>query len=354
MTENMQLISIIVPVYNVEDYLRQCLDSLVKQTYSNIEIICVNDGSTDKSLEIIREYAKKDDRILVINQPNAGVANARNNAIDKSSGKYMMFVDPDDWVELNICETAVNCIEKYNADVVMYSYYREYENRSLAKKIFDIDIIVFEKDECKELHRRHSGIVGKELRKPQNADALCSLCTKIFKADIIKINQIRFIDNKKIGTYEDGIFNLYYFNHIDRAIYIDENLYHYRKTNQNSITTVYNETLPELWNNQFDIIQKYIDDNSLDDTYNEGLNNRIALSIIVLGLNIAKSKCNIFDKIKKISKLIKYPRTHKAIKILEIREMPLYWKVFFVCCKLNLYFLIYLQIFAISKLKEKI
>lgn len=140
-------ISIIVPVYNVEKYLPQCLESLINQTYANIEIICVNDGSTDNSLEILDKYAKRDSRIIVINQKNSGVSVARNAALKIISGKYLMFVDGDDWIELNNCETAYNLIEKYNADVVMWSYIREYPNKAL-KKTFHLMILYMKRNMC--------------------------------------------------------------------------------------------------------------------------------------------------------------------------------------------------------------
>ena len=92
-------ISIIIPVYNVENYLRVCLNSIVNQSLSDIEIICVNDGSVDNSLDILKEYAAKDNRFVIINQENCGQGIARNKALDIAKGKYIAFVDPDDWIE---------------------------------------------------------------------------------------------------------------------------------------------------------------------------------------------------------------------------------------------------------------
>ena len=102
------LVSVIIPVYNVERYLAQCLDSVSHQTYQNLEIICVNDGSRDGSLDILRRYADEDARIQVIDKANGGVSRARNDALDCARGEYIMFVDSDDWVEPDACENAVN------------------------------------------------------------------------------------------------------------------------------------------------------------------------------------------------------------------------------------------------------
>lgn len=106
-------VSIIVPVYNVEPHLRQCMDSLINQTYRNIEIICVNDGATDESGEILAEYAAKDSTIKVISQKNAGLSAARNVGFSFATGDYVMYVDSDDWIDLETCETAVAIAVKH-------------------------------------------------------------------------------------------------------------------------------------------------------------------------------------------------------------------------------------------------
>lgn len=113
-------ISIIVPVYNVEKYLPKCLDSLVNQTYANIEIICVNDGSPDNSLQILEEYARKDERIKIINQQNQGVSVARNVGIDNATGDYILFVDADDWLDTKACEI-ISEVFKENFDLISFN-----------------------------------------------------------------------------------------------------------------------------------------------------------------------------------------------------------------------------------------
>ncbi len=109
-------ISIVVPVYNVEKYLRQCLDSIINQTFKDFECIC-DDGSTDKSLSILQEYANKDNRIKIISQKNIGLAGARNTALSVASGKYVLFVDSDDYIDINLCEALYKDAVKYNSDI---------------------------------------------------------------------------------------------------------------------------------------------------------------------------------------------------------------------------------------------
>lgn len=122
----MKKVSIIVPVYNVEKYISECLNSLIKQTYSNIEIILVNDGSTDKSGEICKKYAGQDKRIKVIEQENQGAANAKNNGLEHVTGDYITFIDSDDYVELHWIKTMVDTLEDKNADVVECNFVKEY------------------------------------------------------------------------------------------------------------------------------------------------------------------------------------------------------------------------------------
>jgi glycosyltransferase involved in cell wall biosynthesis len=142
MMEKTAKVTVIVPVYNVEKYLRKCLNSLINQTYKNLEIIVINDGSTDNSADICDEFAVKDSRVLVIHQKNSGVSVARNVGLDKMTGSYVTFVDSDDYLELNAVERYIEIMTEYEADVVLcegitffektkkYIPYKNFENCS--------------------------------------------------------------------------------------------------------------------------------------------------------------------------------------------------------------------------------
>lgn len=115
----MHKVSVVIPIYNVEKYLRQCLDSVVNQTLKDIEIICINDGSTDNSLDILEEYAQDDDRIKIVNlKENMGVSNARNKGIEHASGEYIGFVDPDDYIDTDFYGKLYKKASETNADIV--------------------------------------------------------------------------------------------------------------------------------------------------------------------------------------------------------------------------------------------
>lgn len=127
-------VSVIVPVYNVENYLEYCLSGLLNQTLQDIEIICVNDGSTDNSINILQRYQQTDNRIKIITQSNSGQGTARNNAIDIANGEYIGFVDPDDYVSPQMFETLYNQAKAYNADLVEESFYINNQARKYKRK----------------------------------------------------------------------------------------------------------------------------------------------------------------------------------------------------------------------------
>lgn len=330
------IISIIVPVYNVDRFLRQCLESLVNQTLKEIEIICINDGSKDNSIRILEEYKQRDHRIVIIDKQNEGVSAARNRGIEEARGKYLMFVDSDDWIELTTCHNSLMQIEKENADVVMWSYVREFQNQSIPKKIWDEERLVFEKQEVQDrLHRRMVGILGDELREPENADALCTIWGKLYKTDIIKKNHIKFDDIREIGSYEDGLFNLNVFGFVDKVVYINDFLYHYRKFNYNSLTSRYNPKLNEQWLVLFSKMRSYIEKNKLSNDYFKALNNRIALSVLGLGLNILSSDFSNIEKISMLKEILKSELYMGAYRSLEVKRFPMHWRVFYQLAKLR-------------------
>lgn len=125
----MAKVSVIIPVYNVESYLRECMDSVINQTLEDLEIICVNDGSTDNSRAILQEYANKDSRIKIIDKENGGQSSARNLGIKAATGEFIGFVDSDDWIDINFYEKLYNAVINYKADLASANLLRVYSNK---------------------------------------------------------------------------------------------------------------------------------------------------------------------------------------------------------------------------------
>lgn len=326
------LISIIVPVFNIEEYLSKCLTSLVNQTYQDIEIICVNDGSSDNSLDLLEQFSKRDSRIRIVSQNNKGLSAARNTGLLNARGEYIVFVDGDDWVDINMCEIAYKTAKNTRADIVLWSYIKEYPNVAKKQFILGNNSIYYDKSQVKQLQRRLFGLTGCELAQVDQRDTLVTAWGKMYKAEILE--KLEFIDTKIIGT-EDALYNIYAFGNAESAAYIPKCLYHYRKDNINSLTTKYNKYLFDRWQNLYEYMYKYIKHNKLSGEYIDALYNRIALGVIALVLNVIASDKTLYKKKKEISKILSTDRYRKSFRQLNIKFMPLNWKVFFLFTKLN-------------------
>lgn len=298
-------ISIIVPVYNAGKYLAQCLDSLINQTMREIEILCVNDGSADESLSILKKYVEKDLRVTIITQKNAGVSAARNNGILHAKGQYIMFVDADDWIDLDTCEIVWKEVKKEKADVIIWPYVREYDNRSLKKSIFNKSKIVFRgKAVERNLHRRYVGMIDRELSVPENIDVLNPVCAKIYNKQIICNNNISF--HIRQTSSEDLLFNLYVFEKVKCAVYVNKFMYHYRRNDMSSQTRKYRSDVVEQFEKLHTEIFQYITTRNYSNEYYNALSNRITLSLIGLCLNVVGGGGIAYFKVP--GKLKKYYR----------------------------------------------
>lgn len=323
------MISIIVPVYNVTSYLPQCLDSLVNQTYRDLEIICVNDGSKDDSLKILEDYAARDARIKIISRENRGIAASRNEALEQAQGEWLMFVDSDDWVDIQTCQSAMELAEQYQADVVMWAYVREFKNQSLPKVILPT-LTVWEEN-ISAFHRRMIGPTNDELTSPDTLDAWGTVWGKLYRASYYKTDPIPFVDTKLIGTAEDALFNIAYMGRIKKAVYVSEPWYHYRKGE--SFTTSYKPELPDKWNRLYAEMQREIDRQVLGADFQQALENRVSIGIIGLGLNELHANANLKLKYHRLSILLKAENYRESIQGFSIARLPIHWKLFFAMAK---------------------
>ena len=147
----MMKISIIVPIYNCEKYLAKCLDSIIRQDYSNLEVILINDGSSDNSKSICEEFCKKDKRFILINKKNEGVSEARNTGLDIASGEYIIFIDADDWIEPNMCKVLLDSLNSNEADMVFCNHIYEFMNKSIKVNFACEENIVVNEDIKKDI-----------------------------------------------------------------------------------------------------------------------------------------------------------------------------------------------------------
>lgn len=222
--------SIIIPVYNVAKYLSQCLDSVVKQTLKEIEIICIDDGSTDGSLEILEQYAQKDTRIKILTQTNSGQGSARNKGLKQAKGKYIQFLDSDDFFEPNCCQRMYEIMEEKKSDVGCFSCHVLYETQQKRK------------DEDAEYFKiKHSGL---NLVTPKLALSLDVNCwNKIFRKSFLDENKLYFPEQLH---FEDVAFFWYWLSKAKTIYGLNEKLMFYRRREKSFVNNIFEKKSPYM------------------------------------------------------------------------------------------------------------
>ncbi len=343
------LVSIVVPVYGTEAYLDQCVKSLQNQTYANLEIILVDDGSPDGSPAICDRLAREDMRIHVIHKENGGLSSSRETGIMHCSGKYVMVVDSDDWIDRHTVEQCVEKAEIDYAECVMYGYVREYPACKLDNPLFEKDFSWNMEESEEKVHRRLVGPTGMELQCPERLDNLVSVCMKLYRTEVARKGRI--VSERIVGTSEDTIFNLYALENC-RISYVNQCFYHYRKDNPGSITTRYKPDLPEKWDALYDIFREYLDSRG-EERYEEPFLNRVACGMIGLGLNEMAGPASFAQKADRLRQVLGKPLYVQAFSRLNTSFCPVKWKVFFFLCKRKAGYLLALLLNVIQILRSR-
>jgi glycosyltransferase involved in cell wall biosynthesis len=350
-------VSIIVPIYNMESYLTRCLDSLLSQSLADLEIITVNDGSTDASAEILYEYAEKDNRIVVIIKQNGGVSSARNAGIQAAKGEYIGFVDPDDWVDTRMYEAMYNAAIHDQADIVMCTYIREFAGHSKEKNFPLPDKVCYDSDEVRsKVLRRLVGPLNKEVANPEFLDAWGTVWSKLYRSEIIKENRLQFIDLKEIGSNEDSLFNIHALYYARSFVFLNRPYYHYWRGNTTSVTSRYNPALMNQFMKLYSIIEGLLNERQMKQEFHLALNNRICLNTLGLGLNAVSkgNKESPFMKMNEIRMILNHNRIRRSFKQFEMADCPIVWRTFFFCAKCRFSIGFYLMLVAIDWLRKTI
>ena len=310
------LISVIVPVYKVEQYLDKCVDSIVNQTYKNLEIILVDDGSPDHCPKMCDEWAKKDKRIKVIHKENGGVSSARNVGIDVSKGEYISFVDSDDWIDNTFFEELLNICLKYNSKYITCGYKRVYDNR--------IEYI----NNSNSIIKVDSSEYLVKLLNVQNGYGFVHM--KLIKKNAI--NDLRFNENLKVG--EDALFNVMLCENIDSAIIYNKPLYNYY-FNDNSVVRKYDKDYVNKYLESMKEMNSYLSNgkNSVD----VNLYNYIVYHVLLIAVNYCYHPLNSLNKIKSLKSVCSIPLFKKAISKSNYKNMTLTRKVTLFTIKHKLY-----------------
>lgn len=227
------LVSIIVPVYNVERYLNRCIDSIVRQSYSNLEIILVDDGSTDNSSDICEEWKIKDNRITVIHKVNAGLGYARNTGLDYANGKFVFFVDSDDYIDINMVGDCIENASIYKSDVVLFGFnYADSNGRILRKATPCVEKLFYEDDEILRF-------VFPEMIYPEGKrlNLIMSASSGMYSLEVINRYKFRFFSEREYIS-EDTYSLMFLYKNIKKVSIIKNTFYYYCE-NPKSLTHRY-------------------------------------------------------------------------------------------------------------------
>lgn len=231
-------ISVIIPVYNVEKYLSQCLENIIHQTYTNLEIICINDGSADNSKNILKDYAKIDKRIRIIEKENGGISSARNVGIKEATGDYIHFIDSDDYIPLNYYEKMIKASDNTNADIVCSGFYFE-ECKEMSVYYKDTFILTNLYDKLYKTFINYFNYVWRYL----------------IKTSFIKENNFYFINGK---VYEDIGYTLELLIKANKVVIVPKVQYFYRYRKDSIVhNKKYNNDLTEAFLRYNKVLEKY-------------------------------------------------------------------------------------------------
>ena len=322
-------ISIIVPVFNAEKYIGETLQSISEQSFSEYELILVNDGSKDSSMEIVETFRSKISNMVIINQKNSGVSAARNNAMKVARGAYIGFVDADDILHKDYLKILYETTKK-NADIVFCEYDIFYNSDKI--QLDNVDCI-----EPEELCHKYD---KKTFDYAMDIGFGTSPCIKIYKTEIIRKYNIIFDEQSSFG--EDMFFNWKVFLESSNIYYIHRKLYFYRQSPY-SATLKFHPRLFENYMREYDSIRRFCEENGLDETQiKSSINNNLVKRIpSLLRMNI-RQKGNIFAKKNRVKELIgkkeiqdailDYEKSNALSKELFAIKNKKYWKVFYYGC----------------------
>lgn len=312
---NKSKISVIVPAYNAENMIENCIQSILNQTYRNLEIVIVNDGSTDGTLDILKGLSNKDSRIKIVDIKNGGVSHARNTGIDIATGSYITFVDSDDTIEPDMYEYLINLIEKYSVDIAHCSY-------------ANID---------KYGNRRVVGDTGREILQNHDEALKCLVSGRLFIGGLCnKLYKIKLFDDVRLDETikfnEDILINYELFDKAKTSVYSDRALYDYYANDESST----HSSDPVIVTKQGNYVSQIIYQRSKGKTFEREAKRRLAYSTMVMYRAYLYSKSmSKEDKIEVKSKLKEYFKHNlfigrkENIGVWMMLYVPIFYKIFY-------------------------
>ena len=342
------MISIIVPIYNAELYLSECLDSICSQTYHDLEILLIDDGSTDSSLKICREYAARDKRIQVFQKANGGPSDTRNYGMDRAGGEYIMFFDSDDYAKPDLCEKLVSAMESDATDFVLCGNFNVAASRVTQRLPFQQAQTFFGDDYYRQITVATLGLTGALLHHPEKNDRLTPVWARLYRREIIAANHIRYIDLNKVPS-ECLLFNFEYCLHARSASYVHEALYYYRRDTVHSETKSYRKRLWDKWCYWSDYMQALLASNGSPQELTAAYNSRLCCSVITLGGNAMRLP-TLRERLNEMRGYLNSEVLKKAFAGFDYSNCPVHWRLFFFSAKKRYIHLYYFMRWSMTKI----
>ena len=319
-------ISVIIPVYNTGNYLKKCLNSILNQTLKEIEIIIVNDGSSDNSLDIIKKYMKKNKNIILINKENGGQGSARNMGISRATGEYISFVDSDDFIDEEMLEEMYLTAKENDSDIVICNISDYYEKSGTMR---DVSLNL-----KKEVSIQEAILYS-----------VPSVVNKIYRRELLQDNKLFF--NEKIW-YEDFPYSIQLLVHAKKISFINKPFYHYFHRIQ---STMHNQNISKNLDilKAYDELEEYLKINNYYDKYENEIQFLLLKEVFVATINrVIRTSNPISQKRKIIKEIEKYYYSHTKGNNPYFSNLPQSFKISYYLIKTRLYFVLSI----IFKLKE--
>ena len=333
------LISAIIPVYNSEEYLEECIKSLINQSLKEIEMIFINDGSRDNSLSILEKYKDIDKRIKIINQTNSGPSNARNNGLKIAKGEYISFIDSDDWIDSEMFKTMYVNAKINNSDVVICDMKMIENENELYIRGIQCDTDVFDKNKIQQT------IYTSLLSNSQ----FNSMANKIYKREILKTNNIKL--DAKIFYAEDWLLNMEFFKHCNKATYINRCFYYYRRGHESSSSKYKDDTFEKVGLWIYKKRKEYAENLNLNPYL--ATNDLFKVTMHCLISEFRRNDLKFLEKLNRIKYIINNNEVRELTTYIFKNKITIKERVILFCIKYKIYLGIIIYV-KLGKIKEDI
>lgn len=313
----MELISVVVPVYNAEQYLQRCVESIQNQTYPNLEIILVDDGSPDNCGELCDAFAGEDERIRVIHKENAGQGLARNDGMNLATGKYITFVDSDDWISFDRIENLYIALKKHNGDVALGNHTRYKANGEQIPRRLLLTEEFYENERV--ICDLVLPLIGADAENSRDILINSSVSMNLYSLDLIRQHNIQFV-SERFAVAEDFYFNVDFLYRAKRVVYCKDETGYFYYENFQSTCEKYNPLRFQRTLNYYDLICKRVEEYGLKERVEFRAQRSFLMKLRVAIRHIVMSDLKRKEKFRQIDEILQHPTVHKVLQEYPIEQ----------------------------------